>query len=187
MTLQNLVHNWLLGGADPEVGLRLFLDYVKPALPIARIVSKHPARHVQAIRVALLKKADLPLDMSIVSSSGRASRESQQASGGKIRSDWPFLSAPECPPELKLLISDKITAYRNCIQEYGRLPDAATPAEQLNTARALVTNFIANHEIYRELKHYKDTGKVLGEHKIFAQYKRIKDLRNHNTMDLFKK
>lgn len=187
MTLQNLVHNWLLGGADPEVGLRLFLDYVQPPLPIARIISKHPARHVQAIRVALLKKADLPLDLSIISSSGPASREPQLASGGKIRNDWPFLSDPECPPELKLLISDKITAYRNCIQEYERLPDAATPAEQLSTVRALVTNFIANHEIYRELKHYKDTGKVLGEHNIFAQYQRIKDLRNLNSMDLFRK
>src|SRR5690606_4957300 len=87
----------------------------------------------------------------------------------KIRSDWPFLADPECPPELKLLISDKITAYRNCIQEYENLPKAISASEQLNTVRSLVTNFIANHDIYKELKYYKDTGKVLGEHKVFAQ------------------
>src|SRR5690606_3083759 len=106
---------------------------------------------------------------------------------GKIRSDWPFLADPECPPELKLLISDKITAYRNCIQEYDNLSKATSASELLNTVRSLVTSFIANHDIYKELKNYKDTGKVLGEHKIFVQYKRIKELRNLNTMDLFKK
>lgn len=187
MTLQNLVHNWLLGGADPEVGLRLFLDYVQPPLPIARMISRSPMRHVQTIKAALLNRAGLPLDTSIVSVSKKSETESSTDNKRKIRSDWPFLSDPECPPELKLLISDKITAYRNCIQEYENLPKAISASEQLNAVRSLVTNFIANHDIYKELKHYKDKGKILGHHKIFAQYKRIKDLRNLNSMDLFKK
>src|SRR5690606_37321872 len=176
MTLQNLVHNWLLGGADPEVGLRLFMDYSNPSLPIARMISRSPEKHLQTIKASLLQRAGLPLDTSIVSVSKPIHNESQTNDKRKIRFDWPFLSDPECPPELKLLISDKITAYRNCIQEYENLAKATSASEQLNTVRSLVTNFIANHDIYKELKYYKDTSKVLGEHKVFAQYKRIKDL-----------
>lgn len=187
MTLQNLVHNWLLGGADPEVGLRLFMDYTNPSLPIARMISRSPEKHLQTIKVALLQQVELPLDTSIVSVAKVTYNEPQTNDKRKIRSDWPFLADPECPPELKLLISDKITAYRNCIQEYENLPKATSASEQLSTVRSLVTNFIADHDIYKELKHYKDKGKILGQHKIFAQYKRIKDLRNLNSMDLFKK
>lgn len=187
MTLQNLVHNWLLGGADPEVGLRLFMDYTNPSLPIARMISRSPEKHLQTIKVALLQQAGLPLDTSIVSVSKTTDNESRTSNKSKLRSDWPFLENPECPPELKLMISDKITAYRNCIQEYENLPKATSASDQLNTVRSLVNNFIANHDIYKELKHYKDKGKILGEHKIFVQYKRIKDLRNLNSMELFKK
>src|SRR5690606_11866383 len=187
MTLQNLVHNWLLGGADPEVGLRLFMDYTNPSMAIARMISRSPETHLQTIKVALLQQAGLPLDTSIVSVSKPIYNESQTNDKRKIRIEWPFLSDPECPPELKLLISDKITAYRNCIQEYGNLPKATSASEQLNAVRSLVTNFIDNHDIYKQLKHYKHTGKLLGQHKIFAQYKRIKGLRNLNSMDLFKK
>lgn len=187
MKLQDLVHNWLLGGADPEVGLRLFMDYTNPSLPIARMISRSPEKYLQTIKVALLQQVGLPLDTSIVSASKRTYNESRTNDKRKIRSDWPFLADPECPPELKLLISDKITAYRNCMEEYENLTKSISASEQLNTVRSLVTNFIANHDIYKELKHYKDKGKIMGEHKIFEQYKRVRDLRNLNSMDLFKK
>ena len=187
MKLQDLVHNWLLGGADPEVGLRLFMDYTNPSMAIARMISRSPEKHLQTIKVSLLQQAGLPLDTSIVSVSKTDGNETRSGDKGKMRIDWPFLSDPECPPELKLLISDKITAYRNCIQEYESLSKATSASEQLNTVRSLVTNFIDNYDIYKELKHYKDKGKILGQHKIFAQYKRIKALRNLNSMDLFKK
>ncbi len=36
----------------------------------------------------------------------------------------------------------------------------------------MVTNFIVNHDLYKELKQYKDKGKILGEHKVFAQLKK---------------
>src|SRR5690606_20583789 len=156
MKLQDLGRNWLLGGADPEVGLRLFMDYTKPALPIARILSAAPEKHLQTIKVSLLRAAGLPLDMHIVRTGNSAGKTSTVSK--RVRNDWPFLSDPDCPPELKLLISDKITAYRNCIESYNKLPDCVTPVEQLNAARNLVTNFVENHDIYKELKYFKDSG-----------------------------
>lgn len=185
INIQNFVHNWLLGGADHEVGLRLFMDYTNPSKPIARIVSKNPKIHLGIIKAALLKKAGLPYDIEIQPNS--IQKTSLDEPKRKIRSDWPFLADPECPPELKLLISEKITAYSNCIQFYNKLTDAGSLNDQLLIVGTLVSNFINNHEIYQELNHYKGTGKVLGKHAIFEQFKRIKILRNLPTMDLFKK
>src|SRR5690606_13476076 len=200
MQLQNLIHKWLLGGTDPEVGCRLFLYYCQPSHAIARIISKAPERHIQTIRIALLTKAGLPYNTNLASRipelchpepvEGQVEGRSLRLSKGrtpKVRTDYPFLADPSCPPELKLLISDKITAYRNCAEAYAKLNDCTTPEQQLSVVSKLVTNFIENHDIYRELQHYKKHSKTLGEHPIFAQYQRIRDLRNNNTMDLIKK
>jgi len=184
MQFSSIVHNWLISGADPEVGFRLFMDYCKPNKAISRVISKDIVKHIQIVKKSLLKAANLPYGYAVAS---KAIPQSNTRDTVKVRDQWPFLADPECPPELKLLISDKITAYRNCVQEYSKLSSATNAQEQLNTTRSLVANFINNYNIYKELKYYKDNSVVLGEHSIFASFKRIKDLRNLSTMDLFKK
>lgn len=192
--LSSLIHNWLLGGADPTVGLRLFMDYTDPNLIIAKMVSKHPERHLQIMKVALFAKAKMPYDFEIPTqvqekreSTNIQRHELNKARQYQLRTQWPFLADHDCPPELKLLISDKITAYRNCVQAYDSLSDCSDHKELLSKLSSLVNNFIDNHKIYKELKHYKDNKKVLGDHKIFGQFQRIKDLRNLKSIDLFKK
>lgn len=192
--LSSLIHNWLLGGADPTVGLRLFMDYTDPKPAIAKMVSKHPERHLQIIKVALYAKAGMPYDFHIPKQvqEKRESTNIQRHEVNKVRqyqlrTQWPFLADHDCPPELKLLISDKITAYRNCIQAYDSLSECNDHKELLSKLSSLVSNFVDNHKIYKELKHYKDNKKVLGDHKIFGQFQRIKELRNLKSIDLFKK
>lgn len=187
--LRNLIHNWLISGADVEVGLRLFIDYAKPSNTVLRIVSKNPGKHLQTIRIALFKAADIPLDFTAPANTSvdTTALEGPKNSSIKLRNQWPFLSDPGCPPELKLLISDKITVFTNCVQLYNGLTNVTNNEEQLRTAADLVSNFIENHRIYKELRHYLDNGEVLGEHQIFLQYKRIKKLKNLTTMELFKK
>lgn len=181
--LQNFIHNWLVGGADPEVGLRLFMDYCFPNQVVSRILSKSPDRYLQIIRLALLKKAELAFDTLYNSVDSPSTRPPKR----RIRNDWPFLSDPECPPELKLLISDKITVYTDCIKNYNHLTNCSNHEELLHTVSSLVTNYIENHEIYQELSYYKKNGNMLGVHPIFQQMNRLKELRDFNTMDLFKK
>lgn len=187
--LTNLIHNWLISGADVEVGLRLFIDYAKPSKTVLRIVSKNPGKHLQTIKIALFKAADIPLDFTAPANTliDTTALEGRKNSSIKLRNQWPFLSDPGCPPELKLLISDKITVFTNCVQLYNGLTNVTNNEEQLHTTSKLVDNFIENHKIYKELKHYLDNRKVLGEHPVFSQYMRIKALRNLSTMDLFNK
>ncbi|WP_282635790.1 hypothetical protein [Sphingobacterium thalpophilum] len=189
--LSSVVYNWLLGGADPTVGLRLFMDFTEPNKSVANIVSRNPEKHVQLIKTALLKKAGIPLDFQVSQNHAnteiRTNKiESNRKEQYRVRTQWPFLADPECPYELKLLISDKITIYSTCVKAYEALSDAEE-SQLCNQLRILVTNFVDNYKIYRELQHYKTTKKTLGEHPIFAQVQRIKDLRNLNTMELFKK
>lgn len=183
MEVKNLVHNWLLGGADPEVGLRLFMDYVHANSAVSRLISKNPDRHLQTIRISLLKAAGLPLTFSVEQ---KKIASQPQKEDYRLRNQWPFLADPECPPELKLLISDKITAYTICVSEYDNLT-AGTHEDQLRSVSRLVDNFINNHRIFKELEHYNKNKSVLGEHEVFSQYKKLKALRGMTTMDLFKK
>lgn len=114
MTLQTLVHNWLLGGADPQIGFRLFCDYVQPIPAIAKLISRNVELHFQTIKVSLFYKAGLPFSEidTVVAKASTKKTGNPSEPKRKMRIDWPFLSDPECPPELRLLISDKITAYQ---------------------------------------------------------------------------
>ena len=185
--LDTLIYNWLLGGADCEVGLRLFMDFCNPKLAIVRIVSKSPTKHQQVIKLALFRNAAIPYDFKINKPSANVEATTNKKQLPIIRTQWPFLAENDCPPELKLLISDKITAYRNCVENYDQMVSATNTEERLKSVHSLVSNFIENHEIFRELKHYRDHKKVLGEHPMFAQYQRVKDLRTLKTLDLVKK
>src|SRR5699024_6707842 len=104
-----------------------------------------------------------------------------------MREDWPFLSEATCPPELKILVGDKITAYHKYVKAYNDIPKSVNENEQFNNVRTLVENYIENHLIYKELDYYKKHGKTLGDHEIFQQFKRLKEFRNLSTLDLIKK
>lgn len=184
--LDTHIYNWLMSGADPQIGLRLFMDCCGSKSTIARIISKNLIAHQQIIKLALLRKAKIPLSESMKVSHNTLSTIKSK-SDYKFREQWPFLADQDCPAELKLLVADKITAYRNCVAQYDNLSNATTPEDQLLAVSSLVTNFINNHDIFKELAYYKTNNKILGLHPIFEQYRRLKDLRNLRMLDLIKK
>lgn len=92
-----------------------------------------------------------------------------------------------CPPELKILVSDKITAYYKYTTAHKQLFACTTLAESLRLSKEVVKNKIENDLIYRELDYYKKNKKILAEHSIFSYYKELKDLRLLNPGQLFRK
>src|SRR5690606_15212366 len=80
----------------------------------------------------------------------------------KLRQDYAFLSEPGTPPELKVLVSNKITAYHAYKASHVKLFDCTTVDDELNTVRNLVENYIENHAIHQELSFYQKTRKILG-------------------------
>jgi hypothetical protein len=100
----------------------------------------------------------------------------------KLRDEFPFLSAPDCPDEFKILVADKMTHYGayvaahnellKVVPEEGEDPVSMNDDEIFALAKLAVQNFIINQDIYAELNAYKTTGKILGKHPVFIAMKR---------------
>lgn len=106
------------------------------------------------------------------------------AATAKLRTDYPFLSSPGCPPELKILVSDRITAWHTYTEAWQQLFSCETDADCARTASRLIDAYLENRRIGDELDHYRDTGRVLGRHPVFARYAQLKRLRTASVKDL---
>ncbi|MFV0197101.1 hypothetical protein OBK01_02625 [Empedobacter falsenii] len=96
-----------------------------------------------------------------------------------IRQEFPFLNSEDCPEEFKILVNDKITAYHKMVAGRGALDDPNTPEEQrAEIAQSVADADILNSLIYDELKHYQETGEILGNHEIFATHNLKKAIEN---------
>lgn len=101
-----------------------------------------------------------------------------------FRNEWPFLSRPECPPQLKALAADKISCWERYTEAHRRLFDCASLDECYQVAHELIENFKENRQIYEELEYYKQHHSIFGKHRIFGQYKRFDELKGKNVIEL---
>lgn len=104
----------------------------------------------------------------------------------RLRDDFPFLAASDCPQEFKILVHDMLTAYANYVDAHQRLFDATSGEELQEIAASVVEGYLTNRQIWDELNHYKLTGKVLGIHPIFSQKDRTLEIHNMTTAELVK-
>ena len=98
--MRDAVQKWLESGAEVQAGLRLLSLYAKNE-HLAQLVTARPDRYKSLLIDTLCKTAGTSPLTTPPPSSRPAFRE-----------QWAFLSEPDCPPELKILAADKITAYR---------------------------------------------------------------------------
>lgn len=150
----NDIARWIKNGADVRGGLRLLSLYA-PNPPFARLVEKQPAIFGRYLVRALqpFAEEDTPVPAQ---------------TGYRFRDEWPFLSHPDCPMELKILATDKITAYHNTVRLHGELFSCADD-KCYETAKNLLENFRQNRQITAEFTYYKEHGAVLGKHPIFGR------------------
>ena len=102
----------------------------------------------------------------------------------RFRDDFPYLRDPDCPPELKILAADKITAHERYIQAHDHLFDCTTLDECYQTARSAIENFQENRDIFAELDYYREHHAVLGKHRIFDHLRQLRKLRGLNIVAL---
>ena len=103
---------------------------------------------------------------------------------GSFRQEWPFLSKPECPPELKALAADKISCWERYTANHKKLFDCGTLEECSEIAHQIVKDYKENRQIFEEFEHYQKNGKLLGVHPVFNHYKTFKQLRGKNVIAL---
>lgn len=163
---------WLRAGAEVTSGLRLFSQF-SCNTRFAALVRTRPAKY----RPLLIEKLCALAGISPL-------QEQPRPAGRKFRDDFPFLRDPHCPPELKILAADKITAHDRYLHAHERLFDCTTLDECYTTAREAVESFIENRAIFQELDYYREHGAVLGKHRIFEYLRRRQQLRKLNIVDL---
>ncbi|MGF7026296.1 hypothetical protein [Sphingobacterium sp. HSC-15S19] len=181
--VKSLVYNWLIAGADPRIGLRLFCDHCSPKQSVKQLVEQNPGKHIQIIKTTLCRIAEIDMK-SIIRTEPTQLVTTSEKPKRKLRDDYPFLADPTCPPELKIIIGDKITTYHNYCAAYEKLKAAKTDRDHLEAVSYLVDQYLKNRAISAEMDHYKEHGKVLGKHPIFEEYKKIKQYRSLPLKDL---
>lgn len=167
----NEVDRWLGSGAGAREGLRLLSKYA-PNGTIERLVTAYQERFG-----FLLVRALKPF------ASGGMKEVSSQ-SVRKFREEWPFLSSPDCPMELKILASDKITAYHNYVSAHSALASCTTLEECFETAKKVIENYRQNRKILSEFAYFQEHGVCLGKHPIFKETRRISEIRSMNILQL---
>ena len=83
----------------------------------------------------------------------------------RFRERWPFLYEPDCPDELKIIVSDMISAYgryKEARQALAATPDSDYEAAAA-AAEATIEYFLTDREIEAELVYYRDNHRILGQ------------------------
>lgn len=174
--MKSLVYDWLNAGAPFLQGARLFKFIYGRFHPFCIFLDQESKGVHSALKIALTGIAGIELNLPV------AKTETKPAP--KLREDWPFLSAPGCPPELKILAANKITAYHTYVKAHDQLFDCTSSAEQFETVKRLVDNYQENRKIIAEFLYYKEHSRVLGDHPVFKEFKAIKALRKLNVVEL---
>ena len=123
----NEIDRWLEGGAGVPEGLRL-LSLVEPSQRLERLVTAAPERFSYLL-VNTLKKYATP------NSPLPSDTDTTPEGGKRFREEWPFLSDPGCPAELKILAADKITAWNNIRTLHEKLFSCSSLEDCFETAK----------------------------------------------------
>ncbi|ATL43658.1 hypothetical protein [Elizabethkingia anophelis] len=118
-----------------------------------------------------------------------------EKTGFKIYDRYPFLREEDCPNEFKILTADAITAFHNFKEAHTDLfnevvlPENTklTNEEIYAIAARLLDDFEINREIHAELEYYAENKEILGEHEIFADLKKQRELDALTSADLSRK
>lgn len=105
----------------------------------------------------------------------------------KLRNEFKFLTFKNCPKELKILVADMITAYDEFKKSHKFLFTAENEQQILEASAGVVDNYLENQSIWEELNYYKENGKVLGKHPIFAMSSKLAIIKDMGLKELIKR
>lgn len=168
------------------MGTRLFLAFKGNKHPFCLLLRRENKITHRALKYVLCHFVNIkePEELSGIASSENISENGERSP--KLRDDWPFLADPACPPELKILAANKITAYHNYTRAHDQLFDCVNEEDQYKTVHSVVENYIENRRIIAEFVYYKEHKHILGNHPVFSEYKEICALRKLTIVELVK-
>jgi uncharacterized protein YdcH (DUF465 family) len=180
--MYNEVLKWLQSGANTELGIKLLEKYSTNTLLI-RLVKANPVKNGKLLKDSLCKLAGV-VD---VKTDGRPSQQPDPVPRDTFRQEFTFLENPDCPYELKALVTDKFSSYHRYRKLHAELFDCTSLEQCGQIARDLLFSYRENREIYAELNYYKQHKTILGKHPIFKHFHRLKELKGMSLRELIKK
>jgi len=101
-----------------------------------------------------------------------------------MREKFPFLAKGDCPPELKVLWADMLSAHDAYIRHRDLLFQENDSVSVLENSSGTVEYYLENRSIWAELNFFQENGRILGKHPIFSFYKRINQIRSMRLGDV---
>lgn len=102
----------------------------------------------------------------------------------RFRDRFPFLSDPSCPDALKIMVNDMLTAHENFAKAHTEMVTLDDGADASSLAETIVENYIANAEMWEEIKYYQEHGRILGKAEFFQKLSRAQELSDLTDMEL---
>ncbi|MDD2299343.1 MAG: hypothetical protein PHQ67_01485 [Fermentimonas sp.] len=171
------IRNWLDSSQDPYSGINL-LEKFCPDKIFIRLMKINPNKNRSRIVKKLAEIANL--DFSEIKPSAKRSAKK----GKSFREEFPFLSSPVCPIELKALVTDKFSSFYAYRDLHEKLFDCTTAEECADTAAKLLDNYHENRMIYAELTYFKKHNSLLGKHPVFSHYRKLKEIQSLSIKEL---
>ncbi len=176
--MKEKIQIWLDSGADPAEGI-ILLEQSGVNVLFIRMIKSNPGKNKDLILRELLKISGI--------SSREPKKKNTPGKEKSFRDEFPFLQEPDCPLELKALVTDKFSSFYLYRDLHQKLFDCTNLVGCTRIAGDLINNYLENQLIYAELDYYKHNKVLLGKHPVFKHYNEVKLLRKLSVRELIKK
>jgi len=88
-----------------------------------------------------------------------------------MRARYPSLNLGEAPDFIKLMFSEALATWNDAVKAHDeKLIAAETDEDRFAIMNTIMTAIEANDAAHKELRHFTDTGEILGEHSKYADF-----------------
>ena len=141
-----------------------------------------PSKNLEWMVRELSRLADISPDD--LRQDGQATAVKKPLPVRSFRDEFPFLSRPDCPMELKALVMDKFSSYYRYRDLHSKLPSCTSLGECAELSRDIIDSYLENRAIFAELDYYKQNHTILGKHPIFKHFHKVAALRKLSIKEL---
>lgn len=109
-----------------------------------------------------------------------------------LREEYPFLNDKNCPDILHTVVGRKVAAFKRYEANHAKLQQILDKTLELpkveedELAKLVEEDYNENLALHKELQYYKENGKLLGEHPLFAETVIIREVEKMSKDDCLK-
>lgn len=202
MTKLEELQLWEKKGSNFSRGVELCKKYnIRPDL-VNGVFGQGPTKGNKRLLLQVLMKEKSALMPNALEKQPKDAHEvrAMLAERFSMRQRYPDIKLAVAPDFIKLMFSEALGTWDKAVYMHDEnLVNAETDEERFTIMDALISEIEMNDAAHKELRHFNDTGEVLGEHPKYAEFyenedagedtmsELEKEFRSIDTADLMKK